>query len=99
MSTMKNSIISAITVIITSTTLISLAHVIFIPALTPDYKTYYILVAGAAIAALIGGYIGYQAPADDIPLIKIGFSLCYAIVTTSLVFLFSLFIILNIRGA
>jgi hypothetical protein len=99
MSTTKNSIISAIKVIVISTLLISGAYVIFIPVLAPDYKTYYILAVGLAIAALIGGYIGYQAPENDISIIKIGFGFCYAIVTTTLVFLFSLIIILNIRGA
>lgn len=95
----KNSIISAIKVIIIFTFLVSGAYVVLIPIFVPGYKTYSILVIGVAISALLGGYIGYQAPANDTLPIKIGFSFCYAIVTTIFVFLFSLFIMLNIRGA
>jgi hypothetical protein len=99
MSMTKDSIISAIKIVIIFTALISGAYAVLIPVFAPDYKTYSILVIGVAISALIGGYIGYQVPANDILLIKIGFGFCYAIVTTILVFLFSLFIMLNIRGA
>lgn len=99
MTTTKNSIISAIKIIVIFTTLISGSYAIVIPAFAPTYKTYYILVIGIATSALLGGYTGYQALADEIPLIKIGFGLCYAIVIAIYVLLFSLFIVLNIRGA
>jgi hypothetical protein len=99
MSTTKNSIISAIKIIVIFTTLISGSYAVVIPAFAPTYKTSYILVIGIATSALLGGYIGYQALTDEIPLIKIGFGLCYALVVAIFVLFLSLFIILNIRGA
>lgn len=99
MNTIKRSITSAVIVIISLTFIISVFYAAIIPMLAPNYKTYYVLAAGVAISALAGGYIGYQSPTDDAALIKISFGFFYAIATSTLVFLFSLFIILNIRGA
>jgi hypothetical protein len=99
MSMTKNSSISAIKIIVIFTTLISGSYAVVIPAFAPTYKTYYILVIGIATSALLGGFIGYKALADEIPLIKIGFGLCYATVTAIFVLALSLFIILNTRGA
>jgi hypothetical protein len=99
MTATKHNIIAAIKVVVTFTILISYAYVILTPILNPNYKTYSILVVGLVTSALINGYVGYQVAADDILPIKIGFSFCYAIVTSILVFLLSQFIILNTRGA
>ncbi|MCU1751981.1 hypothetical protein [Pseudomonas sp. 6D_7.1_Bac1] len=99
MTATKHNIISAIKVVVIFTILTSGAYVTLIPALNPSYKTSSILVVGVVTSALTNGYVGYQVAADEILPIKIGFSFCYAIVTTILVSLLSLFIILNIRGA
>lgn len=99
MTATKRNIIAAIKVVVIFTILISGAYVILIPILNPNYKTYSILVVGVVTSALTNGYLGYQVAADDILPIKIGFSFCYAIVTSILVLLLSLFITLNIRGA
>lgn len=99
MATAKYNIVSAIKVVVIFTILIGGAYTILIPAFIPNYKTPFILVIGIVTAALINGHTGYQAPTNDILPIKIGFSLCYATVTSFLVCLLSLLIILNIRGA
>ncbi|MFA7242088.1 MAG: hypothetical protein WC091_18390 [Sulfuricellaceae bacterium] len=99
MSVTTVSVISALKVVAIFTVLIGGAYGIVIPLFIPGYKTYSILIAGIAIAALIGGYIGYQVPVADTLFIKIGFSFCYAIVVAILVLLLSLLIILNVRGS
>ena len=99
MSVTTASVISFLKVVAIFTVLIGGAYGIVIPMLIPDYKTYSILIVGIAIAALIGGYIGYQVPTADALLIKISFGFCYAIAVAILVLLLSLFIILNVRGS
>jgi hypothetical protein len=91
--------ISVLKVVAIFTVLVSGAYGVVIPAFFPAYKTYSILIVGVALAALIGGYIGYQSSDNDALLIKVGFGLCYAIVVAILVFLLSLFILLNVRGS
>jgi len=94
-----SSIISALKIIAIFTVLIGFIYGAIIPQFFPNYKTYLILVLGIAIAATIGGRIGYQAPATNKILIKVVFCFCYAIVIATLILLLSLFIILNIRGS
>ncbi len=93
------SVISVLKVVAIFTMLIGGAYGIVIPLLSPDYKTYSVLIAGIAIAALVAGRIGYQVPVADTLLIKIAFGFCYATVAAILVLLLSLLIILNVRGS
>lgn len=99
MSVTTASIISALKIVVIFTVLIGGAYGIVIPLAFPDYKTYSILIIGIAVAALMGGYIGYQIPASNTLLVKIGFGFCYAAVVAILVLLLSLLIILNVRGS
>lgn len=94
-----SSVISALKITAIFTILIGLIYGVIIPQFFPSYKTYLILILGIAIAAIIGGRIGYQAPATNEVFIKVVFCFCYAIVIATLILLVSLFIILNIRGS
>ena len=99
MNVITGSIVSMLIVVAIFTGLIGGAYCIVIPIFFPTYKTAWILIFGIAIAALIGGYIGYQVPTGDTTLVKIGYGLCYATVVVLLVAYLSLYIILNVRGS
>ena len=99
MSVTTASVISVLKVVAVVTVLIGGAYGIVIPLFIPDYKTYSILIVGIAIAALFGGYIGFQIPTADVLLIKMSLGFCYAIATAIPVLLLSLLIILNVRGS
>ncbi len=93
------SVISVLKVVAIFTVFIAGFYTVVIPVFFPNYKTYSILIVGTAIAALIGGYIGYKAAADDTVFFKIFIGSCYAATGAVLVLLLSLLVILNVRGS
>lgn len=99
MSVVTNNIISIIKVVAVFTALIGGVYGFVMPAFFADYKTYSILIIGIGIAALFGGYIGYQVLMDGALLSKIGLGICCATVVALLVTFLSLLIILNVRGS
>lgn len=90
---------SALIVIVISCVLTAGIYAFVIPAFFPGYKTYLVLVAGIAIAALGCGYIGYQYFAGHTVAAKVGIGVCFAAVGAISVLVSSLFVILNVRGS
>lgn len=96
--TISSVMLPLIRVVAVFTAVIGGVYGFVIPAFFPDYKTYSILMIGVGVAALFGGYIGYQIPSDGWGA-KLGIGFCCAsVVAISVVFL-SLLIILNVRGS
>lgn len=91
MNSTRDSMVLTLKIIAIFVILISSAHLVLIPLLAPGMRSGRILIAGAAAAALFGASIGYRA-VDDMLLVKLGLSACYAAITTLLVLLLSVFI-------
>lgn len=91
MNSTRDSMVLTLKIIAIFVILISSTHLVLIPLLAPGMRSGCILIAGAAAAALFGASIGYRA-VDDMLLVKLGLSACYAAITTLLVLLLSVFI-------
>jgi len=94
MNSTRESMVLTLKVIAIFVILISSTHLVLIPLLAPGFTSGTVLIAGVVGAALIGAWIGYRA-VDDMLLVKLGLSACYAAITTLLVLLLSVFIMLH----
>jgi hypothetical protein len=62
------------------------------------FLTYLPLMVGVLCSAPIGGYIGYRVRANGSVPLKVSLGICYACVTTVLVFNLFMLILVNMRG-
>lgn len=86
-------------IVFSFTIIIAAVYIWLLPILFHGYKTYSYLVIGASIAALFGGYCCYKATNVLMSATsKYVLSSFCGIVVATLVVLFSLLIIVNVRG-
>lgn len=99
MSNMWSNAFKLMGIVIGFTMVISVIYIWVLPIFFNGYKAYSFIVIGASIAALLGGYYCYKATNVLMSATARYFlsSFC-GIVVAALVVLFSLLIIVNVRG-
>ena len=80
-------------------TLIITVYDFVIPTFFPGHKAGWVLHLGVFLATLIGGYIGFYQANESRFSIRLTLGFCYAGVMAILVYVVSLFFILNVRGS
>lgn len=99
MTNIGGLVFKLLAIIICFTSVISVVYVWVLPIFFHGYKTYFILVTGPCIAALLGGFYCYKATNVLMSATARYFlsSFCGIAVAALVVFL-SLLIIVNVRG-
>jgi hypothetical protein len=97
--TKSHSYIALLVTVVAFSACISGFYALLVPYSNPTYKTAFVLVAGVAVAAVIGGYIFLQMTAEFSLLFRGVIALVGGVSVGALVLFFSLLVILNTRGA
>lgn len=98
MTNIANLLNKLFVIIFISVVIIAAIYVWVLPIFLHGYKTYSFLAIGAIGPAALGGYYCYKAASLMPPVARYVVSSFSGVMVAVLVVLFSLFIILNVRG-
>lgn len=100
MNNTASLIIKLIGIIFVFVIVVAAIYICILPKFWNGYKTYFFLVIGAIGSAALGGYCCYKATSTLMSsATRLAISSFAGVIVAALVVVFSLFIIVNVRGA